>query len=72
MGATSWTEQTQTESGWTHGTPGIGAQVIVLLDVPIVQSVFADSPASWSEHSQSASSWTEHSQTATTFTEIEG
>ena len=69
MGATSWTEQSQTESGWTHGTPGVGAQVIVLLDVPIVQSVFADSPASWSEHSQSATSLTEMSQSATSWTE---
>lgn len=72
MGATSWTEGSQTSADWQEGSVGVGAPSDdYFIDFLMEGTTFYDPLTGWTENSQSASSWTERSQTATTFTERE-
>ena len=75
MGATSWTEQSQTSSTWYEGLPGPAIEGYALFGLPIPIEIglsYSGVTSTWTEHSQSATAMTEMSQTASTWTEITG
>jgi len=77
VGATSWTEQSQSAgTSWYEGLPGRGiSDGFALFGMPIPlynASPVADATSPFTEMSQSATAMTEMSQSATTWTEFTG
>lgn len=71
MAATSWTEQTATQTGWQEvmAQTDIG-DVNVLFGVLIVQPAFINPTVSWDECSGSLDNWTEQSATRYGWVEV--
>lgn len=73
MGATSWTEQSQTAADWQERLPGPGTPSDdYFIDFLFEATTFTDPLATWSEMSQSATTMTEMSQTVTSWVEVSG
>ena len=71
MGATSWTEMSQSADVWQEGLPGVGiAADDYFIDFLMEGSTFFDAGLTWTEMSQSADAMTEMSQSATSWTEM--
>lgn len=73
MPATSWTEQTLTDSGWQEGIPFIGdASTDYFIDVLFEGTTLFGILNDWTEQTLTAASWTEKSQSQTSWTEASG